>query len=162
MKAIVLTGWRHMINVVSIIRTADGLGFDDFIVTGRKKLDTSWLKKTAKRSLSDWIHRPKLVNLPTIELIRDYLKDRGYTPVVMELNEKSVDIKDFVWPENPAIIVGHEREGVDNIFLENGYRKVFLPMSGNISCLNVGCAASIAMYDYVFKSELINSAKNEN
>lgn len=145
MKAVVFAGWKHDLNVVAIIRTADALGFNEVIITGRKKFQSG---NFCKRSLKDWTdYKPQLKLLDSVEDIMPYIQKREYVPVTMELSETSKPVYSYKWPTNPAIIVGHEREGVPQFILDV-VEKIFLPMQGLVRCMNVACAASIAMYAY--------------
>jgi len=143
-KAIWLTDWKYTINVLATMRTADGLGFDDFVLTGNKKLDLEWIKKVAKRNLVDFIGGLHLFYLPDFDSVMKYIHEKNYTPVVMECN-KGKNIDEFNWPANPIIILGHEVYGVP---MQNfrGTQQVHMHMERTATSLNLACAASIAMY----------------
>lgn len=149
MKAIVFTGYKHDLNVAAIIRTADGLGFDEVIIQGRKDFP---VRQYSKKSLKDWVdYKPKLRFFSTIEEVLGYVQGQNYSLVSMELDAGARAIDSFRWPDNPAIFVGHENNGVPKIVMQIS-EKVMLPMRGNVKCMNVACAASIAMYDHFIKS----------
>jgi len=149
MKAIVITGWKHELNIAAILRTANGLGFDEFIIQGKE-----WKRSPVmtKKSLNGWKPgiKPKLIHFDEINEVMEYIKQNNYTPISMEIDDESEDLKRFVWPENPAIIVGHENGGIPKEILKDS-QKIQVPMEGEIRCMNVACAGSIAMYDYTLK-----------
>ena len=67
---------------------------------------------------------------------------------------KTNDIRTFEYPENPVLLFGSEKTGLpdDIIALAGGWEKVVsIPVYGVNNDLNVGVAASIAMYDWVSK-----------
>ena len=144
MKAVVFTGWKHILNLAAIIRTADGLGFDEVIVLGRKKVKGKFCKK----ALKDWLeYKPKLIQLDTTNEIKKYLVKKNYSIVSMELDDEAIPLENFEWSKDVAILVGHENSGVPKD-LRDISTKVMLNMKGEVKCMNVACAASIAMYDY--------------
>jgi len=151
MKSIVLAGWKWDGNAISIIRTADALGFDKVIILGRQATRKKFISGKSLRW--DGKYKPKVVFFDTPEEILAYLKGRGYNLVCMELDDRACSIQEFKWCRNPAIIVGHENTGVPKILREDADYFVMLPMRGDVRCLNVSCAASIAIYDYTFKNE---------
>ena len=147
MKAVVFAGWKTDGNVISMCRTADGLGFDEVLVKGRKRITKKFIG-SKMLSLRE-PYKTKVRFFDTDEEIVKYLRNRGYNSVIMELSEQSEDIMGFEYPENPAIIVGHETLGVPQCYLGD---YIMLPMTGNVRCMNVSVAASIAMYDYCLKN----------
>ena len=146
MRAVCFFGWKHPVNVLSIIRTADGFGFNEVILTGRKKISLADYP-TAMAEYENLQLRIITFNEPNQCI--DYIKST-YSPVCFELHKRAIPIYQYEWPHNPCIIVGHEREGVPQRLLDIS-DIVFIPMANFIKCLNVGCCASIAMYDYVQK-----------
>ena len=52
---------------------------------------------------------------------------------------------------NIALVVGNERYGINPNWYENKNEKVFIPMWGEMTSLNVGVAASILMYEAKIK-----------
>ena len=146
MKSVAMIRTKHWNNAYSVMRTANGLGFDNVylvdLVMGkppkmqRRKIDLN-------RSPHD------MFKLVTIE---DFKRDimPQYTPVFLELYKDAVDLADFKWPKDPLIIVGPENGSVPVRKLRPGLL-VKIPMQGVVKCLNVACAASIAMWDQVLQ-----------
>lgn len=143
-KAICLTGCKYIINLLAIMRAADGFRFNDLVLAGDVSLDINLIKKLAKRNLVDLMGGLHLVYLPDIEMVLKFMYDKQYTPVVLETN-KGTSIDEFTWPENPMIIIGHEVTGVPMQYFENA-SLVHVPMVRTATSMNAACAASIAMY----------------
>lgn len=61
------------------------------------------------------------------------------------------DLRSFEWPANPILFFGSEKTGVPDEILEVASNVVSIPQFGVINDNNVGCAASIAMYDWIYK-----------
>jgi tRNA G18 (ribose-2'-O)-methylase SpoU len=143
-KAICLTGWKYVINVLSTIRSADGFGFDEIVITGKEEPDVNLVKRLARRCLVDFAGGLRLTYTPDVDKAKSYLLDHGYTLVVMETDHGN-NLDDFAWPENPAIVIGHEVTGVP-MDKFGGELQVHVPMSRAAPSFNLACAASIAMY----------------
>nr|MDO8109281.1 TrmH family RNA methyltransferase [Candidatus Sigynarchaeota archaeon] len=145
-KAICVTGWKYEVNILSIMRTADGLGFDDLVLAGTQKLDVDRIKKIAKRNLVDLVGGLHLVYLPDIDAVWQFIHEKHYTPVVMECNKGTgTNLDDFTWPNNPIIVLGHEVVGVPLQHFA-GAQQVYMGMMRTATSMNLACAASIAMY----------------
>ena len=53
-----------------------------------------------------------------------------------------------------AIVVGSERYGINPDWYNHPHQKVFIPMYGTMTSLNVGVAASILLYEAKLKRKL--------
>ena len=145
-KAIWLTGCKYTINLLAIMRAADGFGFNDLVISGEVSLDIERIKKLAKRNLVDLMGNLRLSYFPEIEMVLKFMQAKDYTPVIMETS-KGTSIDEFTWPENPMIIIGHEVTGVPMEYFENEHPLlVYVPMVRTATSMNAACAASIAMY----------------
>ena len=143
-KAICLTGCKYVINLLAIMRAADGFGFDDLVLAGDVSLDINLIKKLAKRNLVDLMGNLRLRYFPDVEMVLKFIATNEYTPVVLETN-KGTSIDEFTWPENPMIIIGHEVTGIPMEYFEEA-AMVHVPMTRTATSMNAACAASIAMY----------------
>jgi tRNA G18 (ribose-2'-O)-methylase SpoU len=143
-KGICITGWKYTINVLAAMRTADGFGFDDIVITGKNQLDEEWIKKVARRNLVDLVGGLKLSCLPDLESVMKFIQEHYYTPVLLECKE-GVDVDDFHWPDNPIIVVGHEVTGIPLQHFPSAPR-IHVRMARIAHSLNLACAASIAMH----------------
>lgn len=128
-------------NIGSVFRSANGFGAKEMFYYGKKKFD--------RRSSVGVYHYSKVTYLNTFEKVLDLKKD--YTFVALECNDRSVPMKDFVWPSRPLLICGEEQNGVEQQLLEASSHVVHIEMTGSIRSFNVASAASIAMFDYVTK-----------
>ncbi|MEX2680389.1 MAG: TrmH family RNA methyltransferase [Candidatus Sigynarchaeota archaeon] len=145
-KGICLTGWKYTINVLATMRTADGFGFNDFVITGKNRLDEEWIKKIAKRNLVDLVGGLKLTCLPDLESVKEFISTHHYDPVLLECKEGE-DVDAFNWPANPIIIIGHEVTGIPLDKFPEAPR-VHVTMARKAHSLNLACAASIAMHAF--------------
>nr|MDO8086097.1 TrmH family RNA methyltransferase [Candidatus Sigynarchaeum springense] len=143
-KGICLTSWKYTINVLAVMRTADGFGFNDFVIAGKNRLDEEWIKKVAKRNLVDLAGNLKLTCLPDLGSVKEFITTHYYEPVLLECKEGE-DVDVFNWPANPIIIVGHEITGIPLDQFPTASR-VHITMARTTHSLNMACAASIAMH----------------
>ncbi len=159
MKVIILENIRSLNNVGSIIRTADGAGFDRVICVGYTP--TPPRKEISKTALGaetwiPWEYYEK------IEDAIDTYKKADCTIIVLEKNERSVLLANLP-PEKGGevkegnlggcersicIIAGNELEGVSKTAQEMADHICHLPMLGKKESLNVSVAAGIAMYHF--------------
>lgn len=77
------------------------------------------------------------------------LKSMNYHMVSLEKCDHSLRIQDVMFKPKTCIIVGHENNGVDPIFLENSHDTVHIDMYGKNSSMNVSQALSIGLYEYI-------------
>lgn len=148
---------RSCHNVGSLLRTAEGLGIKQVILSGytpypfapgdtrlphiARKLDKQ-IHKTAlgaEQSVA-WKH------YDTIEAVHAYLQAEGYTLAAIEQAEGSVSLPSFIPPHKIALLVGREVEGVEPEVLALCSTVLEIPMFGNKESFNVVQAAAMAMY----------------
>jgi 23S rRNA (guanosine2251-2'-O)-methyltransferase len=148
---------RSTHNVGSLIRTADGLGVKQVLLTGytpypltenderlphsAQKID----RQIAKTSLGaektvDWQHADRIE-----EVFKD-LKEQGFTIAALEQGPGSINLSDFQPPAKLVLIVGREVEGLEPAVLESSDLILEIPMSGHKESFNVAQAAAMALY----------------
>ncbi|MBQ4875170.1 MAG: 23S rRNA (guanosine(2251)-2'-O)-methyltransferase RlmB [Rickettsiaceae bacterium H1] len=140
-------------NIGAILRSAAAFGIDGVIITQHNSPNKSTIGKTASGALEfvPLIYVNNLVN--TIK----YAKDHGYWCYGM--NEKGKSLLPKVRFEKKAmIIVGSEESGLRKLTEQNCDFIIGIPMSGNISSLNVANATSIALYS-IYSQNIKNSTK---
>ena len=150
---------RSAHNVGSLLRTADGLGITEVILTGytpyplakndtrmphlAAKIDRQ-INKTALKAAAAWRHAE------SIEPVLADLRARGYTIAALEQSPTSVKLPDFKPPSKLALILGREVEGVEPEILAQCDLHLEIPMFGSKESFNVVQAAAMAMYHCVF------------
>ena len=133
-----LMNLKYWPNVFNILRLVDGLGFDYLYVVSKR---LHGLKSKTARALTEG-------NLPWGRVKLEHPPTEGYNSVLFDIYEDAEDLETFVWPDNPLLVLGAEDWGVPSGL---SGRRVRIPMKGNFRCINVACAAGIAMYDFVRK-----------
>ena len=144
MKVILLENIRSLHNVGSVLRTADGAGWDKVYLTGYTGTPPD--RRIEKVSLGaeeflPWEHQPDPV------ACAKQLKVEGYTLLALEQTSQSVNLLEYQTTEpNIALIVGNEVEGVTPELLTECDVHLEIPMRGQKGSLNVSIAAGVALY----------------
>lgn len=163
MKSIVLIvhDIRSCHNVGSLLRTAEGLGVSMVYFTGYtpyplvpndKRLPHisaklhAQISKTAlgAEQTQAWQYSP------SIETVLDDLKSQDYTIAALEQTPSAIQLVTYQAPENIALILGREVEGIDPKILELTDVTLEIPMIGKKESFNVVQAAAMALYQLRF------------
>lgn len=146
---LILDNIRSVENVGSIFRTAEGLGVSKIYLIGTTPtpLDRFGRKRTdfAKVSLGaeemmEWEHRDSVVE------VLEKLKEQGFQVLSLEQDERSQDLKDFHPPDQFALVVGNEVDGVSKDVLDMSNNILEIKMRGEKESLNVSVSTGIALY----------------
>ncbi len=86
--------------------------------------------------------------LVTPERLPEVLPE-GYTIVALETTEDATSLYDEKLPEKVVFMVGNERFGLQEKLLQLCHRKVFIPIPGPISSLNVSHALGIGLFEWL-------------
>lgn len=137
--AVAMTHISSDFNLSNVLRNANFFGFKEVFYIGGSR---QWDRRGAVG----------VQNYTPIEYCKtesDFWSriDGKYVPIALEnnVNFKMESIYDFVWPENPVIIVGEEQLGLNNDVLTKCQSIVTIPAFGSVRSINVGTAAGIAM-----------------
>ena len=155
---------RSTHNVGSLLRTAEGLGVQKVYLTGytpypladedtrlphiAQKLHKQ-IKKTAldAETLVSWEHKEDV-----LELIAS-LKALKYTIAAIEQTSGSSSLPDYQPPDNIALLVGREVEGIEPEVIAATDICLEIPMFGLKESFNVVQAAAMAMYHVRFTNK---------
>jgi len=148
---------RSTHSVGSLLRTAEGLGVNEVILTGytpypvhsydkrlpheAQKLHKQ-IQKTAlgAETSQQWRHETD------IEPILRRLKAEGYVLAAIEQAPNSIKLPTYHAPEKIALLVGREVEGVEPEILAQMDTILEIPMFGSKESFNVVQAAAMALY----------------
>ena len=152
----VLCDIRSLHNVGSLLRTADGLGFDTVYTVGYTphmkqpgdarlphviKRAESQLAKTAlgaERAISNR-------HLATYDELFAELDTSGYEIIGLETGKTAKNIFKFKPPGKLALLLGPELDGLSETVLAHCHEVVEIPMSGSKKSFNVAVAGGIAL-----------------
>lgn len=74
------------------------------------------------------------------------LKKEGFWCIAADVNEKSVNLHDFEFPEKSVLIVGAEGTGVKKALKDEADFIIKIPQAGRIDSLNVSQATAVILY----------------
>lgn len=156
--SLILHNIRSTHNVGSIFRTAEGFGVKKIILSGYTPYPTydsdSRLPHLADK-ITKQIHKTALgaesmVPFEYIEQLETWLAHNNSHDVLplfaLEQTSDSVLLQDFKPPEEFALLLGEEVNGVDHKYLSYSQKSLEIPMQGNKESFNVSVAAGIALY----------------
>jgi tRNA G18 (ribose-2'-O)-methylase SpoU len=144
-RAVLLDNIRSAWNVGSILRSADGFGFDHVYLCGITPTpENEAVRKTslgAEETLL-WSYHKDAVKLA------DGLKREGWRVIALEEGEGAEKINSISSEpgERLALILGSETTGVDPGLLDLSDEVVAIPMRGVKRSLNVAVAFSVAAF----------------
>jgi 23S rRNA (guanosine2251-2'-O)-methyltransferase len=152
---------RSCHNVGSLLRTAEGLGVEEVILSGytpypRQEKDSRLPHLSDK--ITRQIHKTALGaetmldirHFDTIELGINYLKEKGFKIMAIEQASGSIKLNDFNPDKQLALVLGNEVEGLDERSIILCDQVLEIPMQGNKESFNVAQAAAMALYQCRF------------
>jgi len=131
------------INLGSIIRSSNAFLAGEVVIYGRRKTDL-------RGAMGAHIYE-NITHVGDIDALRGHVAERGYTVVCFETGGEPLPA--FVWPRRPLMVFGQEGPGVPDELRDCADVTVSIPQFGSMRSINVGAAASIAMYDWHTKHE---------
>lgn len=142
---IVLDNIRSAFNVGSIFRTADGAGSVEkiYLCGITADVDNPKLEKTGLGAI-------ELINSEHYDTTADAieeLKELNIPIYGVELLDIAKDFQKIGYPSELAIVLGHEKKGIQKEILDLCDDIIYIPMRGLKESLNVANAASIILYE---------------
>jgi len=141
---VALNNIRSLHNVGAIFRCADAVAAEKIILGGLTPVPPrDEISKTALGATEtvQWEHSANLVKT-LLEL-----KEQGFTICALEQTPRSTSLFTTQAPEKVVLVVGHEREGVEQSVLDICDFHLEIPMYGKSAhSLNVSTATAIALY----------------
>ena len=143
---LILDGLESPGNVGTLVRTAEGAGADAVVLTNRRTGLNN--RMVVRASLCT------MLAMPVLEAGREelsaFLDARGYT-VYLGKAEAETSYCDIEYAQCSAIVVGHEKYGVDKAWFAGAHTGVRIPMRGRVDSLNVAVAGGILLYEAMKK-----------
>jgi len=143
---IVLDNIRSVFNVGSIFRSADGAGYVEkiYLCGITSDIDNPKLEKTA-------LGATEMVPSEHYDTTEDALKeikDMDIPIYSIELTEDAKNFQEVDYPDELALVFGHEKNGVDKKILDKfSDEKIMVPMRGMKESLNVANCATTVLYE---------------
>ncbi len=145
LRSMAIAGWNttkeH--NVGTLVRTAHAAAAEEVVLVG----DREWNIEAAKTA-QDFTD---VTFLEDENAFLDHVRNRGWSLVAVELDERAVSLFEAEYPENPCFLLGAERDGLPRSLIDAAEIVVQIPQWGLVPCLNLAVAGSIVVYDYLAK-----------
>ncbi len=137
---LVLAPMRSNVNLSRIVRLAGCAGITRIIQCGQGKVD--------REIARDAIEVVEIVLRRSLPPVLDQLHEDGFVRVGLEQTTNSVCLYDFQFPSKTALVIGAEREGLDQQELDRLDHVVEIPVYGQPYSYNVATATTMAVYEY--------------
>jgi len=138
-----LDGVEDPQNLGALLRTADASGVDGVVVTERRAAPLSAVAVKASAGAAEHVRIARVVNLVRA---LEQLKERNIWCVGLdERGESGYDAYDFT--SNTVIVLGREGEGLHELVRRTCDHLLKIPMTGQVSSLNVSAAGAVVMFE---------------
>lgn len=131
---------RSNVNLSRIVRAASCCGVRRLIACGNPKIDP----KIARDGLTEVTIETRRSLPPVLKS----LKSEGYALVGLEQTSDAVNIHEFRFERKTALVIGHERKGIEDDALRLLDVAIEIPVFGLPFSYNVASATSMALYEY--------------
>ena len=139
-KIVVLDGVQDPGNVGTIIRTAEALGIEGAIFTG--KCADAFSPKTLRASMGSALRMP--LGYADEQNLREKLG--GFSIFAAMLDENAKKLGEIAFPEKTAVVIGSEGSGVSPEIAAICDEKVYIPIK-KAESLNAAAAAAIILWE---------------
>lgn len=142
LKVLLLEGIQDPGNLGTMVRSAEGAGFDA-IIADRDTVDVYNPKVT--RSTMGSVFRVPVIYTDDLAEICDMLKAASVKIYAAHL-DASCNYRDINYPNRLAILIGNEGSGLSDEITKKADERIRIPMQGQLESLNAAVAASILMF----------------
>ena len=142
---LILDGLEDPHNLGAILRSVDATGCDGVIIPKNRSVR---LNDTVAKVSTGAIEHVDVSMVTNLNQTIQELKDSGYWVIGLELTGK-IYYNEADYRGKIAIVVGSEGKGISQSMLDLADYKAAIPMSGEITSLNVSVASAVLMYEAV-------------
>ena len=131
-------------NVGAILRAAECFGVEGVIFSknrGMASLTTTTISK-ASAGASELIDHVRVSNLA--DTLRK-CQDAGFCVMAADAHPTAHSLQSFTFPERGVLLLGSEGRGVQPLLLKQSDVRLFIPMRGKLSSLNVAQATAVIL-----------------
>lgn len=150
-KYIVLENTADPANLGTIARTAEALGLSGLIISS-KGCDP-FSPKAQRAGMGALLRLPVFLTNDLLAELSE-LKDKGFLTLASVVSDADCDVTKVDYPENCAVLIGNEANGLTPEAISACDKKVTITMRGRAESLNAAAAASIIMWEMVRKEVL--------
>ena len=157
MTSILLLNPQYRPNLSSMIRSAEFYGLKKIYISDNFQL---MKEPENKKQRADMKHMAKVwtagalehIEIITIKNVAEFLEQQraeGKRIVGTVVNKEAQHLKDFKHQENDLIILGNERDGLDNETISLLDNSIYIPQRGKTNCLNVAVTFGIVLHQAI-------------
>jgi len=143
---LVVQGVEKPGNLGALLRTADGAGVELVIVLQDEGGVDIYNPNVVRASLGAIFTVPVVVM--TSRQVEDFLTAIK-VPMVLTTPEAQKDYTLVDYTGAVAVVLGSEKEGLPEQWLQNKANQISIPMCGQMDSLNVSCSGAIILYEAV-------------
>lgn len=132
-------------NVGTMIRTADAAGLDGVIIS--EKSADIYNQKTLRSMQGSHFHLP--VWRMDMAVACEQFHTLNLPVLASTLSSDSIDYKDFAAPQQFALVMGNEGNGISENMAQQATHLVHISMPGQAESLNVAVAAGILLFHLI-------------
>ncbi|MBX3042978.1 MAG: RNA methyltransferase [Candidatus Kapabacteria bacterium] len=140
-------------NVGSIVRNIAAFGFESIITD--KSTSSPYIRRAVRVSMGTIFSLRHRFTEYTVNTLK-YLKNEGYQIISAEINEKSINFSELMFPKKFVLVFGNEAKGIDRYIIDISDTIIKIPISNKIESLNVAASSGILLYEI---SRQINSVQ---
>ncbi len=135
-----LPSLRSNVNLARIVRTAGCCGVKQIVACGHTRIDPK-IARDALQTVQIQRHR-------SLAPVLEQLRLQGFSLIGLEQTSGSKNLHEFSLPRRTALVVGHERGGLEDEVLRIMDEVVEIPVYGAPHSYNVATAVAMALYEY--------------
>ena len=146
---VILDGVEDPHNLGSILRSAECLGAAGVVIGKHRAVAVNDTVIKTSCGAAEYVKVARVTNIN--DVIRD-LKDRFFKVYAMDMDGKDISAADL--SGDVALVLGAEGSGVSALTKKLSDGTVRIPMTGEISSMNVSVAAGVGMYEYTRQNKI--------
>jgi tRNA G18 (ribose-2'-O)-methylase SpoU len=139
--AVAIENWQHDLNIGTVVRTANAFQAREIVIVGRRR----WNRRGAMVT-DRYLH---VRHVETIDELRDYARDAGYTLVAIDNVPGALHLESAILPRNAMLLFGQEGPGLSEAARTAAEAVYSIAQYGSTRSINAGVAAGIAMHAWV-------------
>jgi tRNA G18 (ribose-2'-O)-methylase SpoU len=159
-RIVILNGIINAENVGSIIRNCVAFGIDSMIVDNYSC--SPYLRRAVRVSMGTVFSMKVTHTNNLIDTLNQLKNGRGYKLISAEITNNSTDITKVELNDKLALIFGSEGYGVFREVLEVSDDIVKIPISSDVSSLNVASSSAVIMFYFCLKTGNLDDLTNKS
>lgn len=132
-------------NIGAVLRLAANIGAENVLFVNDD--DKQFKDHRVFRTASGAADKMKWKSISTEDALEKIPQD--YRIIAFETVPEATNIYEFSFPEKVVFIVGNEVNGISSNLLNIAHDKVFIPVPGLISSLNVSHSLAVATFEWL-------------